>query len=394
MKLVSYVNSFEDIKILKDAGYNEAILAPSLLSKIGTLKIDELNSLATKLNEEGIRPILEWDILMTETDFNMVKSHIGRIDFKNFTAIRIQDPGAVSYVQDNFPTIDIQLILESGAYHNYRSIEVWKKLLGERLKRVILSLELNKETIKEYIEKLGLEIEFLGVGRILLFYTPRKLVTPLFEEEKREYYQVNEIPVEVSASSEESAHKGFPVIENVHGTFMFNTKDHFILEYIDELKDIGLDFLRIDIRHIEDKSILKDVASLNDKFDSDFVQKVKDSYPGTVIRGFFHVNKSDVLFKKLKNQRIVRQDDNFVGEVIDVNKKNYIALIIKGRDVTLKLGDELSLLTPDGREKKVKINFLRNSQLLDIESAKSGDIVLIPHVSAISVKTMVYKLLT
>ncbi len=391
MKLISYVDNLKDLELLKSAGYSEGILAPSLLSKVGILKIDDLNKLAQEMREQGIRPILEWDILMTETDFTEVKKHLMRIEFPLFDAIRIQDPGAVSYVQDNFAHLEIQLILESGAYHNYRSIEVWKKLLGPRLKRVILSLELNKETIKEYIEKLELEIEFLGVGRILLFYTPRKLVTPLFEEQKREYYQVHEIPVEVSASSEESAHKGFPVVENVHGTFMFNTKDHFVLEYLNELTEIGLDFLRIDVRHLEDKSILDKISKLNNNFSADQAQEIKSDYPVSVIRGFFHVNKSDVLFKKLKNQRIVRQDDNFIGEVIDVNKKNYIALIIKGAGISLTVGDELLLLTPDGREKKVKINFLRNSQLVDIELATSGDIVLIPHVSAISVKTMVYK---
>ena len=115
---------------------------------------------------------------------------------------------------------------------------------------------------------------------------------------------------------------------------------------------------------------------------------LKDLYPRPLIKGFYKINKSNVLFKKLKNRRTQRSDDFYIGEVIEVNKKNHLGIHLKGRE--LNFGDEIKLFTPDGKEKTHKISRMTNSSLEPITESSKGEIVFISHLGGVSIKTQVY----
>ncbi|MFG1487143.1 U32 family peptidase [Halobacteriovorax sp. RZ-1] len=394
MKTTTYLNNLNDLPniIANKSLVSEVILATRLFSQIGKLSIEEMAKAIELLKSEAISYSLEWDILMTETRFAMYKQQFQKYTDLGFKSIRLRDPGAINFCLNEYPDLKIDLLLDTGGHHNLNSIKVWKNLIGDRLRKIVLSIELSSSVIKEFCQEIhswGVETELLVFGRILLFYTPRNLVSPLYSDESLE-----DNYLEVSGSSEESPHKGFPIVENQHGTFMFNTKDQFLLEYIDELKDCGVNDLRVDARHLENNNLLNDVVSLINSFDKSKAKEVKDQFGNSTTRGFFHVNKSDVLFKKLKNKRTQRQDEGFLGEVVDVVKKSHMAILIKGmrgEEFALKVGDELRLNTPDGKVKTTKVHKITHTNGREADSAKTGELVLIPHVSGVSVKTMAYK---
>ncbi|MFT6603513.1 MAG: putative protease [Bacteriovoracaceae bacterium] len=139
-----------------------------------------------------------------------------------------------------------------------------------------------------------------------------------------------------------------------------------------------------------DESLYKEVYQfLNSPVKSDF-EKIKEASPQRLIRGFFNTNKSDVLFKKLKNHRIQRIDENYLGQILEVNKKNYLALKLKNPIKELKCGARLKLLTPDGKEKKLEVQRLQDCQGKDLFNASGEDLVFINHVGGVSVKAAVY----
>ena len=65
--------------------------------------------------------------------------------------------------------------------------------------------------------------------------------------------------------------------------------------------------------------------------------------------------------------------------------------MVKSKDLCLKLGESLTLRTPDGKVKDLVISELRNSSGENIESASMNSIAFINHISGISVKTRVYR---
>jgi putative protease len=382
MKSVCYLKSLDQIDLFVKEGVNEVILATTLFSRVGFLSREDLLKAFDALAGTGIRLIFEWDILMTEDVFQTTVREFESLDLTRVDSFRLIDPGAISYILKNDKR-PIQINLESSAFHNLLAIKTWLKTIGSRVERIVLSLELDKDTISEYVNELDIDVEYLVIGKILLFYTPRNLLTPIVNEPSNKEW------IEVNANSEESPHKGFPIIENRHGTFMFNTKDHFLLDYIEEVESTGVGFIRVDSRFIDD-DYLKEVFRLFRKPENVLGKSLKERYPVSTIRGFFHKNKSDVLFKKLKNHRLIRTDKNYLGEVIEVSKKNHIGIFIRSHITNLIVGSTVLLITPDGKEKESVVTSLVNSVGENISSLSYGDIIFIPHVSGISVRTNVY----
>lgn len=385
MKYVSYADKLSDLNVLKNAGVEEVILSSKELSRFQKNSHVVLIELLTRAKSLGLKTVLEWDILITEQDFESIKDTFLTIPSKLYDVIRVQDLGVLEYCLEE-TTKPVQLILENGN-HNLKAIETWVDYIGERLDRVALSNELNKTTLEEYIQKLNCPVEILTLGRILLFYTPRKLLSALVDENDIKTYneQLTSDYIEAQGESEESPHKGFPLVENRHGTFMFHIKDLFLLDKFEELKSIGLDYARVDLR-FNDIRLIDQIVSLGA---NDEAAKIKESYGVDVIRGYFQTNKSDVLFKKLKNYRIQRVDESYVGEVLEAQKSKFMAIHIKSQ-AKLTKDSQLRFVTPEGKEHFCKVHTLKDSNHKNIEMASQGQLALINYMSGVWTKSQVY----
>lgn len=380
MKLTTYARSLHDLSLLKDLGYEEVILEPKSLARFGRLSTDEFIAFSTRAKELGLRVLLEWDILMTEDVFVSRQK-----DLKEFLplvdAVRVQDPGALHWILTE-TTLPVQFIAENGN-HNLRALEGWIDLASGRMERVVLSIELSKTTIAEYASKLSVPCELLGFGRILLFYTPRPLLSALVPEKIIQNEELAAL-----GESEESPHKGFPIVENQHGTFMFHIKEFCLVDFADELRASGLGFFRIDQRW-ESPSRLKDVTGLVRTFDSDDFEKLKENYSQDLMRGFYLVNKTDVLFPKLKNSRLQKREGDYLGEVLEAEKGSHLAIMVKNKR-GLKVTDSLKILHPKGETFEAKVYSLKNLALEDVTEIPAGEIAIMQFVGGVWVKSQVF----
>jgi putative protease len=383
MNVVTYIQDMHQLSLAREYGVKEILLGHRELNRFGKLTTKEFLHLAKTAKELGLKTVIEWDILMTEGQF-AVKGQMLLELIKDIDSVRVQDPGAMQFVYEN-TNKPMQLILENGN-HNLCGVMNWVSYFAERIEKVVLSIELARDTLKEYCEKLSIPVEFQGLGRILLFYTPRNLLSPLVDLDEDTKKVSNEF-IEAVGESEESPHKGFPVIENAHGTFMFHIRHFYLLDFIGDLKEIGLQYLRIDLRFDNNFDQLPQIMDIiQENADGKEFKKV---YDHDVIRGFYHVNKSDVLFKKLKNYRIQRKDESYVGEVVDVAKSHHMAIIVKG-NAPFKIGDELKFITPEGKELQCKVHFLKNSSGKDLKQAAPGQLVLMNQFKGVWTKSSVY----
>ncbi|MEX0797816.1 MAG: U32 family peptidase [Bacteriovoracaceae bacterium] len=381
MNLITYVQNMRELGQAKEVGLKEVIICPKELSRFGELSVQETNQLAIEAKALGMSPVLEWDILMTENEMRPALEAFKQVNLDAFDSVRVQDPGAVEWVLEHTDK-KIQLIVETGN-HNLESLIAWKKCLGERLERLVLSIELPLEKCKAYKEALGAPVEFLILGRILLFYTPRNLLSSLLPEDD----QLRARPqLSAVGESEESPHKGFPALENRHGTFMFHIKHQFLMEHLAELD--FLDRARVDFRFDSSFELL---AKANEVARGTLSPKAfKELYPFDVIKGFYKVNKTDVLFKKLKNRRLQRKDDNYIGEALEVKKGGHLVIRIKGRR-GIEKGDRLLFITPEGKELRAPVVELKDVELRDIENAPPESLAIMNYLGGVWVKSQVYK---
>lgn len=380
MRLITYVCDMKELGSAKEAGLEEVIICPQTLSRFGGVDLERAQRLAHEAKGIGLKAALEWDVLSSEKDIGALESELKKIDFDKFSSVRVQDPGALEWALEN-TSLPIQLILETGN-HNLEGLKAYRDYVGERLERMVLSIELTLDKLARYREELAVPVEFLLMGRILLFYTPRNLLSSMLpeEDEPRARPQLSAI-----GESEESPHKGFPVLENRHGTFMFHIKRQFLFEHLKEME--FLDVGRVDLRFDDEfDSLFKASKVLKGELSG---KEFKSLYPYDSIKGFYKVNKSDVLFKKLKNSRIQRKDDNYVGEVLEIKKGVHQAIRLKGRAIIEK-GEQLKFVTPEGKVLEAPLVTLKSVNGEELESAGPEGVVLMNYLGGVWVKSQVY----
>lgn len=380
MKLTTFAQCLNDLNLIKDQGLTEVILGHQDFSRFGKLKNEEFFELSNRARELELRVIFEWDILMTENTFAKLSADIIPL-LNSFDSLRVQDPGALEwgYKNTNKP---LQFIAENGN-HNLVALEGWVNHVQGRMERLVLSIELPKTTIEEYVKKLKVDCELLGLGRILLFHTPRQLLSPLAEDK----FSFNET-LNAIGESEESPHKGFPIVENRHGTFMFHIKDFCLVDFAHELKAFGLSYFRVDLRWSE-FSELKTLKTMIHSFEETAFETFKEKYPQDLMRGFYLVNKTDVLFAKLKNHRLQKREGDYVGEVLEAEKGSHLAILVKNPQ-GLKKTDKLKIMHPKGEIIEAMIYSLRNLSLEEVDFIPPQKTALIQFVGGVWVKSHVF----
>jgi U32 family peptidase len=390
-KHLTYVDNIQDFNKFQKLGFKNFILTSKKISRFGHNTPEEINSLASKIKIHSNSISLEWDSLSTESNFQEDIKILKSIDLKLFSSIRVQDYGAIHYIFKN-STIPIDLILET-ANHNKSSLHKWQDYLGERLNKVILSNQLTGEEINEFSKIIKSDIEILTIGPILLFYSPRVLLNNL-EETINESFIVNSL---------ESSHKNFYIHQNHNGTFMFHPKHLFLIDQYTKLQQININYYRYDFRfpkwlhHFQSKNgnsvdLFFKNLDINNLSENNLCE-LKKQYPFKTISGFFNANKSNIIFKKLKNNYIHKDGQNYIGEVVESYKGKYLAIKVENNNTIIKSKDKLLIKTPDKVDYELNVNFIKDSFLNEYDDnsfINSNGVFLINYMKKISPKSTVY----
>ncbi len=407
---INQLKSLSQTNSLKDRV--EVILHSKGFSRIGKMELAACQESAELLNRAGVACFFQWDILMVETTFLATCALFKTIDFTYFSGIRVQDPGALYFLKEENCAQDIHFITDQGN-HNTLGLKSWVDYWPAGIKRLVISPEIPSDAILELHRELNIDLEVLGAGSILLFYTPRHLVSPLYGEEGEGQGELQGEWKEDSGqslvwgTSEESPHKGFPIVENQHGTFMYNTKEVLIFDEAEAFRALEKTqrvVFRVDYL-LEPLSkdgltqffflinqILNDESENSRSGKQDWKLFAQEQRSLGVTKGFFRTNKTDVLFKKLKSSRLQDELTDLIGEVVDVKKKKHIGIRLSSCDTPLKRGEEIELTSPDGNIKRVTVSSMKNADGVELTEGLRDRIIFIPHVGGISVKTQVCRL--
>ncbi|EDZ93215.1 U32 family peptidase [Limnospira fusiformis KN01] len=316
----TFVGSLEDLdRCARVANLGEVLLEPFLLARQGKLTAPEVFFLAEEAKKRGLRPVLVWDILMTEGVMMQIVDRLCDWDLLNFAAIRVCDPGAAEWLIVHYPQLPIQLIVETGN-HNFEALTGWCELFAGCLERLILSIEIPENKLIKYCQKLPVPCEVLGVGRILLFYSPRSLLAEHISEENNQGF------LEVKARAEENGDRPLPAVETHHGTFLFLDKDWFILDQLEGLQKAGLHTLRLDLRHFgKNGNLAPDIDQICEQIFTDPVT-LKNHWQTEARSPFFKANRTTSIFSRMKSKSKIShyRNDLCVAEALGGESGKYI----------------------------------------------------------------------
>ena len=381
MKFNTYLDNKKTLKLIHDTSIREVILEHKTLSRMGRLDTDSLLYLTGAALESGLSPVLQWDILCTESNFKNCIKLLDDLPLSKFAAIRVQDIGAAEWVRHELPEIPLHFIAETGN-HNLTGLLRWHEYFGQQLQRFALSSELPISTLINYCRSLTVTCEILAAGRILLFYTPRKLVGN--DESLKNSFDFKE---KILVPSDQPQRQ-FPTLENQHGTFMYHHKDLFLLDFIPELQNINLKVLRLDFRHMEIKSDwIKKIDRLLGSFDKHTVRSLKSKWPSKITRGFFRANRTDLAIDRIKNPHRKDHGEALVGCVVEAVKEQHLIILTRK---SFQSGKSLLGITPEGRECIISTESILTTDGQPVREIESGNLYKVPHVKYVTAETLLY----
>ena len=389
----TFLSEAQEIPVLKRCGIQEVILEHFDLSRLGILKTEEFKALCVQAHAEGLSLLLQWDVLCTESQLNVAIDVFETLPLELFDAVRVQDLGVAEWIKDAHHELSIHWIVESNS-HNLVALQRWVRYFAATteteakdspLKRLVLSTEIPGELLKHYCENLDVPCEVLGVGQILIFHTPRALLSPCSPHEGLQKLQV---------STPESSSRSFPTLENQHGTFLFHHRDLFLLTAIPDFKKTPLHAMRLDLRHIEvTKRIvlierISKVLKVDEVGDLSEVKGLKNDWPVNTTLAFYRANHTDRSFSKLKNKHRKDHGEDLVAYVAESLKDKHLALISRK---AFRCGETLRFLNPEGKEVTTVIRSICTTSGEEVEEALSPGLWLIPHIKRITSQSLVYR---
>ncbi len=347
--ITSLFSRSEDDSWSRLPGVQEVLLEHRGLARTGKLDRESLQRVAAVARARGLKTVLVWDLPATDEALSQGAHLIDTIDKSSYDAIRIQDPGIARYLMERLPLCPRHLVLETGN-HNLAGIQAWIQEIEPS--RVVLSNELPLDIVRAMRGHLKVEIEILALGRLLLFFSPRRLLSTLGENEDAE-----EMMERFLTSVQERKH--FPVVENRHGTFMYYEKDLFLLPELAAIQRAGVDVARLDLRFYDGGKTSPALHAWLSAPTANHLAALKTSIGPKLTRGFFKSNRTDKQFSRLTNPHLEYQEgEAFLGTVLETQKGLYLAL---ATERPMAVGTHIFFQTPEGLRMDHQIHWIRGA---------------------------------
>lgn len=290
-------------------------------------------------------------------------------------ALIISDPGVFDLAKEYAPDIDIHISTQANNV-NYGTYRFWKHMGA---KRVVSARELSLEEIKEIRQNIPeeLEMETFVHGAMCISYSGRCLLSNYFTGRdanlgacthpcRWKYYLMEE----------NRPGEYLPVFENDRGTYIFNSKDLCMIEYIPELVDAGIDSFKVEGR-MKTALYVAAVArtyrkAIDDYFKDPLTYKknleyyrqeiAKCTYRQYTTGFFFDTPKADA---QIYDNSVYVKEYTYLGIIHEVTEEGLAVIEQRNK---FSIGDEAELMKPDGENLMVTVLSIQNEDGERMES--------------------------
>lgn len=316
-------------------------------------------------------------------------------------ALIVSDPGVIYLLQQHFPKIALHLSVQANTV-NWAAVKFWQ---SHNVERVILSRELAVDEIAEIRRHVpDMELEVFIHGALCMAYSGRCLLSGYINKRDpnqgactnscRWPYKVHSAeedevgqfkPISTPALLEEQGRPGelMAIDEDLHGTYILNSKDLRGVEQVAALTAMGVSSLKIEGRTKSPYYVARtaqvyrqaiDDAAAGKPFDTNLLYQLE----GMANRGF-----TEGFLRRHKPQDTQNYDTShsageqlLVAEFIGQQDAQGYALVeVKNR---FAVGDSLLVMTPSGNV-SFKLTGLKDSQHHDILLAPGACYQLLVH---------------
>lgn len=299
-------------------------------------------------------------------------------------ALIVSDPGVVYLLKQHFPQLPLHLSVQANTV-NWAAVKFWQ---AQGVERVILSRELAVDEIAEIRREVpDMQLEVFVHGALCMAYSGRCLLSGYINKRDpnqgactnscRWPYQVHAAreddvgqfaPISTPALLEEQGRPGelMAIDEDLHGTYILNSKDLRAIEHVPALTAMGVHSLKIEGRTKSPYYVARTAQVYRQAIDDAvagkaFNHNLLGELDGMANRGF-----TEGFLRRHKPQDTQNYDTShsvgeqlLVGEFIaEQDSEGFALLEVKNQ---FSVGDSLILMSPNGNQ-SFTLQALRDKQ--------------------------------
>jgi len=350
----------------------------SLRAKAKNFDIETMKKGIEFAHAHGVKVYVTANIYAHNEDFKGMAEYFKKVYEIGADALLISDLGVFSVAKEAVPDMEIHVSTQANNT-NYMSARMWYNL-GAR--RVVSARELSLEEIKEVRRNIpeDMEIETFVHGAMCISYSGRCLLSNYLTGRDANHGECAH-PCRWKYHLVEETRPGeyMPVVENERGTYIYNSKDLCMIEYIPQLIDAGIQSLKIEGRMKTPfyvGTVIKAYREAIDDYLEDpakyesrkayYLEEISKASHRDYTTGFYFGKPSDKDQVYTNNTYI--RDYDFVGMVYeDYDEESGCALIMQRNK--FEVGDELEIFPAKGPSQKITITEMWDENGVSVPSA-------------------------
>lgn len=334
-------------------------------------------------HESGVKVYVTANILAHNNDLEGARRYFEELREIRPDALIISDPGMFMLAKEICPEIEIHISTQANNT-NYQTYLFWRQ---QGARRVVSARELSLAEIRQIRDNIPeeMEIESFIHGAMCISYSGRCLLSNYFTGRDANHGACTH-PCRWKYAVVEETRPGeyLPVYENERGTYIFNSKDLCMIEYIPELVGAGIDSLKIEGR-MKTALYVACVSRTYRKAIDDFFEseekyrKNMEWYRAEIAKCTYRQFTTGFYFGRPDETTQIYDSSTYVNEYV------YLGIIesVDGRGFAkfeqknkFCVGDTIELMKPDGNNIRTKVLSMYNDEGMAVESCPHARQVL------------------
>ena len=273
------------------------------------------------------------------------------------------------------PEIEIHISTQANNT-NYMTYLFWHQ---QGAQRVVSARELSMAEIKELRKNIPdtLEIETFVHGAMCISYSGRCLLSNYFTgRDANKGACTHPCRWKYAVVEESRPGEYLPVYENERGTYIFNSKDLCMIEYIPELVDAGIDSFKIEGRMKTALYVAVVARTYRQAIDDYFEDEAKyrerlPYYREEISKCTYRQFTTGFFFGRTTNESQIYDSNTYMKEYTYlgiIEEKNERGMYRLEQKNKFNVGETIEVMKPDGRDISVTVQAMADSEGISIES--------------------------
>lgn len=332
----------------------------------------------------GVKVYVTANILAHNGDLDGARRYFAELKGIGPDALIISDPGMYMLAKEICPEIERHISTQANNT-NYLTYRFWWE---QGAKRVVSARELSLREIAQIRENISgeMEIESFVHGAMCISYSGRCLLSNYFTgRDANKGACTHPCRWKYAVMEETRPGEYLPVYENERGTFIFNSKDLCMVEYIPEMVEAGIDSFKIEGR-MKTALYVAVVArtyrrAIDDYFESEEKYRANlDWYRSEIAKCTYRQFTTGFYFGKTDENTQIYDSNTYVNEsvylgIVEDVKRPAQDEPAEGCRVRIRqrnkfcVGDRIEVMRPDGENRSVIVHAIHTEEGENVESA-------------------------